>query len=56
MRLFVAIDLPWPLRDRLAGLATGIMGARWMARENLHLTLRFIGEVPNWRAEDIELA
>jgi 2'-5' RNA ligase len=56
MRLFVALDLPWPLRDRLGGLATGIFGARWVTRENLHLTLRFIGEVPNWRAEDIDLA
>jgi 2'-5' RNA ligase len=56
MRLFVAIDLPWDLRERLAGLATGIIGARWVPRENMHLTLRFIGEVPNWRAEDIDLA
>jgi 2'-5' RNA ligase len=56
MRLFVALDLPWPLRDQLAGLATGIFGARWVTRENLHLTLRFIGEVPNWRAEEIDLA
>jgi 2'-5' RNA ligase len=56
MRLFVALDLPWPLRDRLAGLATGIMGARWVPRENMHLTLRFIGEVQNWRAEEIDLA
>jgi 2'-5' RNA ligase len=56
MRLFVALDLPWPLRDRLAGLSTGIMGARWVPRENLHLTLRFIGDVPNWRAEEVDLA
>jgi 2'-5' RNA ligase len=56
MRLFVALNLPWPLRDRLGGLATGIFGARWVPRENLHLTLRFIGEVPNWRAEEIDLA
>ena len=56
MRLFVALDLPWPLRERLALLATGIMGARWVPRENLHLTLRFIGEVPNWRAEEVDLA
>ena len=56
MRLFVALELPWPLRERLAGLATGIMGARWVPRENMHLTLRFVGEVPNWRAEEIDLA
>jgi RNA 2',3'-cyclic 3'-phosphodiesterase len=56
MRLFAAIDLPWPLRDRLAGLVTGIFGVRWVSRENLHLTLRFIGEVPAWRAEEIDLA
>jgi 2'-5' RNA ligase len=56
MRLFVALELPWPLRDRLVGLATGIHGARWVGLENLHLTLRFIGEVANWRAEEIDLA
>jgi 2'-5' RNA ligase len=56
MRLFVALDLPWDLQDRLASLATGIMGARWVPHENLHLTLRFIGEVPNWRAEEVDLA
>lgn len=56
MRLFVAVDLPWALQDRLAGLTTGIMGARWVPRENLHLTLRVIGEVPNWRAEEVDLA
>jgi RNA 2',3'-cyclic 3'-phosphodiesterase len=56
MRLFVALDLPWPLRERLKTLATAIPGCRWMPVENLHLTLRFIGEVPNWRAEEIDLA
>jgi RNA 2',3'-cyclic 3'-phosphodiesterase len=56
MRLFIALDLPWPLRERLAALTTGIPGARWVSRENLHLTLRFIGEVPPWRAEEIDLA
>ncbi|GAB0115079.1 RNA 2',3'-cyclic phosphodiesterase [Acidisoma sp. C75] len=44
------------MRERLAALATGIPGCRWLPPENLHLTLRFIGEVPNWRAEEIDLA
>jgi 2'-5' RNA ligase len=57
MRLFVGLDLPWHLRERLAVLANaGIAGARWVPAENYHLTLRFIGETPGHRAEDIDLA
>ena len=57
MRLFVALDLPWTLRERLSALAgAGIPGARWVPPENYHLTLRFIGETPGHRAEDIDTA
>lgn len=56
MRLFVAIDLPWELRARLAGLAGGIPGARWLPPENYHITLRFIGEVAAHQAEEIDHA
>ncbi len=57
MRLFVALDLPWELRERLDALGGGgIPGARWVPTENLHLTLRFVGEVPPHRAEEIDLA
>ena len=56
MRLFVALDLPWGLRDALFHLAGGIPGARWIPPENYHLTLRFIGEVPPTCAEEIDLA
>lgn len=56
MRLFVGLDLPWTLKRRLAVLAGGIPGARWVPSENYHMTLRFIGEVQPFRAEEIDLA
>jgi 2'-5' RNA ligase len=56
MRLFVALDLPWSLRERLSDLAMGLAGARWVAPENYHITLRFIGEMPGHKAEEIDLA
>ena len=57
MRLFVGLDLPWEARERLAGLSgSGIPGARWVPIENYHLTLRFIGEVPPYRAEELDEA
>ena len=55
MRLFVALELPWELRQRVALMAgAGIPGARWVPPENYHLTLRFIGEMPGYRAEEID--
>jgi RNA 2',3'-cyclic 3'-phosphodiesterase len=55
MRLFVALELPWPLRQRVAMLSgAGIPGARWVPPENYHITLRFIGETPAYRAEEID--
>lgn len=55
-RLFVGIALPEPVRDRLAGLAGGLPGARWVDADNLHVTLRFIGEVGRDGADDIHHA
>lgn len=56
MRLFVALDLPAGLRERLSWMARGLPGARWTPPENYHVTLRFIGEVPGHRAEEIDAA
>ena len=44
-RLFVAIDLPEQVKDAVAGIAgRELVGARRVPREQLHLTLRFIGD------------
>lgn len=56
MRLFVGLDLPDPLRERLVALYGSLAGARWVPPENLHLTLRFIGEVQRDMAEEIDHA
>ena len=56
VRLFVAVDLPEDVRERLARMCTGVPGARWLAPENLHLTLRFIGEVDRGVADDLDAA
>ena len=55
-RLFVAIRPPRPVRDRLLGAMGGIAGARWQTDDQLHITLRFIGEVDSRQAEDVDLA
>ncbi|SMF62934.1 2'-5' RNA ligase [Azospirillum oryzae] len=56
LRLFVAVDLTEEIRQRLVGLAGGVPGARWIEQEAMHLTLRFIGEVPEDQAMDIDAA
>ena len=55
-RLFVALRPPRAIRLALLTAMHGISGARWQSDEQLHLTLRFIGEVDSHRAEDIAAA
>ncbi|MCX7804420.1 MAG: RNA 2',3'-cyclic phosphodiesterase [Planctomycetota bacterium] len=49
VRTFVAIELPDYLREALSGiarrLATDLPWVRWTAPENLHLTVKFLGDV-----------
>ena len=55
-RLFVALRPPQPIRALVRGAMHGISAARWQDDDQLHLTLRFIGEVDRHRAEDIAAA
>jgi 2'-5' RNA ligase len=58
VRLFVALPIPDPVARGLMLLQGGVPGARWQTREQMHLTLRFIGEVDgrDMRALDDALA
>lgn len=56
IRLFVALPCPIDLEDPLLDAQRGVEGMRWVPVENLHVTLRFIGEVQRPVAEDIVAA
>ena len=54
LRLFVGIAFPPELKLRLSLLCGGVAGAKWVDAGNLHLTLRFVGEVDEGVAADID--
>lgn len=55
LRLFIAIPIPEAIAGRLLSLEAEVPGAAWRTAEQYHLTLRFIGEVNEPTARDIDL-
>ena len=55
-RLFVAIRPPETVRDLLLDTMDGVPALRWQDDDQLHLTLRFVGEVERPLAEDLAAA
>ena len=55
IRLFVGIPIPADIESHLSMMLAGLPGARWVNEENYHLTLRFIGEVDEGLAGDIDV-
>ena len=53
-RLFTAIHLPKEQKLSLLSRMAGLPKVRWQTEDQLHLTLRFIGEVEENRAEDLD--
>jgi 2'-5' RNA ligase len=53
-RLFIAVDLPETIKENLNSMSFGIPGAKWVTPEQLHLTVRFIGEVDGALFRDIK--
>lgn len=60
MRLFVALDIPEDVRSAIGKLIAKLRSVsrepRWVRVEGLHVTLKFIGEVPSEKAESIKAA
>ncbi len=58
MRLFVALDIDSAIRARIAQFMDGVRGfapdARWVSAESLHITLKFIGEWPAERLDELK--
>jgi 2'-5' RNA ligase len=58
MRFFVALDIPADIRDRLGRFLEGVRDfapdVRWVRPESFHITLKFIGEQPAERVEQIK--
>lgn len=56
-RLFVAIEVPPQVKAMAAGakalLEEDVKEARWVAPDNVHLTLRFLGDRPDEEVEPI---
>jgi RNA 2',3'-cyclic 3'-phosphodiesterase len=50
-RLFVALIPPVTVQTELAEMAVPLAGLRWVPTENIHLTLRFIGEMDDVRTD-----
>lgn len=65
MRLFVALEMPPAVRDNLAALIAELHAtdasasrnkARWVRPENLHVTLKFIGNVDAGKLDAVRAA
>jgi RNA 2',3'-cyclic 3'-phosphodiesterase len=52
-RLFTGIEVPQNIAFALSLKRGGLQGARWIDPENYHITLRFIGDVPQHVADDV---
>jgi 2'-5' RNA ligase len=58
MRTFIALDLSPEIKARLAELLSRMTSLggdiKWVSRESMHLTLKFLGEIDDLRAKAVE--
>lgn len=56
LRIFAALPLPEQVLDEACAEMTGVPGANWRPRENLHITLSYYGELDEPVIEELDLA
>lgn len=60
MRTFIAVDLTDDVIQKITGITkylksqTSSSAIKWVSAENLHLTLKFLGEIPESKLEQIK--
>lgn len=52
-RLFTAIEIPEIVRAQLALVRGNLPGAKWVEMEDMHLTIRFFGDIGNLEADEL---
>ena len=53
-RLFTGLEIPAEIAERLSFFRGGLPGARWIEPSDYHITLRFLGEVDEVVAADLD--
>src|SRR3990167_1748194 len=58
MRTFIAIEIPGRIRERIQELLDVLRRTpsdiRWSRPEGLHITLKFLGEIPAEKVEEVK--
>lgn len=58
MRVFLAFDIPDDIKNQINEILKEkrkqISGVKWVERENLHITCKFLGEINNHQLEEIK--
>jgi len=59
MRSFVAVDIPGAIKESVRDYVEGLKGSfgnvmKWVAPENLHFTIKFLGEISDAEAETVK--
>jgi 2'-5' RNA ligase len=52
-RLFTALEIPDAIRQRLGLIRAPFAGARWIAPQDMHITLRFFGDIDGRTADEV---